>query len=166
MATASSSSGTWRFLLPMHRSPAWGTLRPEGVWLRPLNLANAFPFAGLTSCTAKYVSQRITQTHTRHQDDWLQTATDKVLPSTAPTYRTHIKHKHRQPRPFFCWQTQEVNSAGMHMELSGFTSTHIFVDLPSTITTSLSARHPCLDPRHSYLPHGSPTCWLVQLDAH
>ncbi|KAK4808467.1 hypothetical protein QYF61_005784 [Mycteria americana] len=29
-----------------------------------------------------------------------QTATDKALPSTAPIYRTHIKHKHGQPGDF------------------------------------------------------------------
>lgn len=68
------------------------------------------------------------ETHRRTHRRWhdcLQTATDKVLPSTAPTYRTHIKHKHQQPSPLFSWQTQEVTSADRHMRLSGFTNTYI-----------------------------------------
>ena len=99
---------------------------------------------------------------------WLitQIATDKALPSTAPTYRTHIQHKHRQPSPLllFSWQRQKVTSGGTHTPPFRFTSTHIFAD-PSSIGTAPLFWHPCPDPRSPYPPHGSPTCLLVQPDA-
>lgn len=47
----------------------------------------------------QFVSQRHTCTHTHTEDTDTASHTDKVLPSRAPTYRTDIKHKLRQPNP-------------------------------------------------------------------
>lgn len=55
--------------------------RQTSLHLRPMNVATAFLFACSTSSKAECWSHRHTQS--------------KVLPSTAPTYSTHIKHEYR-----------------------------------------------------------------------
>ncbi|KAM9591014.1 tyrosine-protein kinase Fer-like isoform 5-T7 [Morphnus guianensis] len=60
---------------------------------------------GSTSSEAEHVSQRDRRAHRQRMltRPVTQTATDKALPSTAPTYRTLIKHKHRQTSPLPLW---------------------------------------------------------------
>lgn len=60
------------------------------------DMAATFPFADSNSNKAE-----CRHTYTQRILTWLvaQTAIEKVLPSTEPPYRTHIKHKHSQPSP-------------------------------------------------------------------
>lgn len=124
---------------PWPSCPAPGD-QPGAQGPRLRDAAAAFPFAGSTSSKAELGSQR----HTHRTGTWpvTQTATQKVLPSTVSTYRTRLKHKHRQPNPLLLlgWQRQKVTSAG----------------------TQTTLQYHCLDPRPSCLPHGSPTPCLVQ----
>lgn len=82
----------------------------------------------------------------------------KARPSTA-----HIKYRQLSP---LCldWQRQKVTGAGIYIMLSRCISTHAFVDLLSTSMTPLVVA--CLHPTLPCLPHRSPSCWLVQIEAH
>ena len=84
-----------------------------------------------------------------------QPATDKVLPSTAPTYRTRIRYKSRQTYHLFPfgWQRQKVPSAA-HTQHSPGSQAHVHSWIP------------CLDPSHSNVPHWSLIHRLVQLGVH
>lgn len=60
-------------------------------------MATAFSVADSTSSEAEQMSQR--RAHTEDTDVASQTAINKVLLSTAHTYRTQTKHKRRQASP-------------------------------------------------------------------
>ena len=153
-----------RTLLPSLWSPARclgtpGLCPGSGVWLT-LSCLQAQPVAKLSMCprdTHTQMQRTLTQVVT-------QTATDKALLSAAPTYRTHLNHRDRQPSPLllFGWRgRRSLVQAHTHMTLSRFTSRHTLTDPFSTCAEPLSAWHPCLDPRSSYPLHGSPTHQLV-----
>ena len=103
-----------------------------------------------------------------------QTTAEKALPSTAPAYRTLIKHKHRQPSLLLLlgWQRQEVTSVGTYMTLFRFTITHTFVVPSSTGKAPLSTWHPCLHPsplshpRVPFSPAGPARCSLYTHSTH
>lgn len=107
---------------------------------------------------------RDTETHTGTRTlAWL--ATDKTLPSTAPTYRIriHINTDSQVPSSSAAGRGRSLVQACT--ALSRFTSTHKFADPSSTSTAPLCAQHPCPDSGPSYLLHRSSTHRLVQLNA-
>jgi len=57
-----------------------------------------------------------TQSQTTLTRPVTEIATDKALPSTSPTYRTHIHYKHNKSRHLLLsiWQRQKVTSGGAH----------------------------------------------------
>lgn len=130
---ASSSCSSPRPLLP---GPA--------SLLRLADMAATFYFLCSSGSKAEHISQR----HRRRQDTDMTGHTgcpSQGLPSTAPTQRTHVTHRHRQL--FFSWQRCKFTSEGTHRGLYRFTSTHKFRDPLSTGTVLLYIQHLFLYPR-------------------
>lgn len=112
-------TGPWLWLMlrawllaPARLHPAWlllhgAQLGDLGSLPRLRDTAATFPFASSTSSKAEHVSQR----HT-HRGCWQgqthRTPWTRLLHSTAPTYRTHTRHKHRQPCPLLPFQLVET----------------------------------------------------------
>ena len=92
-----------------------GDLGPRGGRWLLLSCLEVQPAAKLSTYPRDTHTDTHTHTHTQRTPIWpvTQTATDRALPSTAPTYKTHIRCKPRQPRPLLLlgWQRQKVTSA-------------------------------------------------------
>lgn len=82
----------WTFYCLATGAQSRGSLRPGDVWLKPMEFLAPFPFVDLTSFTAEQVSQRNTQTYTRHQQDGVQAATARhCFDSTPWTWAPVVK---------------------------------------------------------------------------
>ena len=145
-------------LLPATGAQAHSPRDPKSL-PRLRDMTTTFLFAGSTSSEAEHISQRQTHTGMYMQDMTrlvTQTATDKVLPSTAPAYRTHINTSTDSQVPYSSWADRGRRSLVQqsHTTCPRLTSTCTFVSPLSTSTAPLSAQHPCLHPGPLTYPTG------------
>lgn len=96
----------------------------SGSLLGLTDTAAAFPLAGPSSRKAEHVSQKNTHRNTHTEDTDTASYTERVLPSTTPSYRIDTISKPRKPYLLILlgWQRQEVTHAGTHTTLSCPTS--------------------------------------------
>ena len=126
--------------------PGWAMqLPPSQLLVQPMVKLSTYPR------DRHVITDVDTHTEAHRTPTWLvtQAATDKSLPSTAPTDRTHIKHKHKQASCLLLlgWQRQKIISVA-HTRWSSGSQAHAHLQI---------ADYTLLGP----FDH-----WLVQLDAH
>lgn len=113
--------------------PAQCPGRDRGSLPRERNVPAAFSFACSTSSEAELQSQRQTDKYIQRTPigPVTQTTTDKVLPSKAPMYRTHISYKSGQPCSLLVldWQRQKVSSTA-YVKLSPGSKVHTHLQIP------------------------------------
>jgi len=135
----------------MHRDfscPATGDElhTPEGLRFRMTKADAGFTHAHTETCTGR-------------EDKDMTSHTDGLRQGAAPS-STHAGGSHEtqaqtatSPPPLGLAEA-EGHLCSTHPTLSGFTSTHTFVDPLSTGTAPLPTRPPFLDPSPPYSPHG------------